>query len=111
MGVFDFFSRKPAKETGKQSARPARQWLDDFLALYRQTSPLMRTIDTLRILARQPNEAACSEQEAAFYQSSGPLRDVLPPRRATGVTPGMILIELRRALLTLVKWLRTIFMK
>jgi hypothetical protein len=111
MGIFDSLSRKPGEKSGKQSPRPVRQWLDDFLALYRQSSPLMHTIDTLRILARQPNEAACSEQEAASYQSSGPLRDVLLPRRATGVTPGMILIELRRALSTLVKWLRTIFMK
>jgi hypothetical protein len=111
MGIFDFLSRKPGKETRKESDRSAKQWLDDFVALYKQSSPLMHTFATLRILVRQPNEAGCSEQEAASYQSSGPLGDVLLPRRATGVTPGMILIELRRALSTLVKWLRTIFMK
>lgn len=111
MGIFDFLSRKPGKETGKESVRPARQRLDDFVALYKQSSPLMHTVATLRILIRQPNEATCSEQETASYQSSNPLGNVLHPQRAPGVTPGMILSVFLRAGSRLAKWLRTALMK
>lgn len=111
MGIFDFLSRKPGKETRKESDRPSKQWLGDFVALYKQYSPLMYTVATLRILVRQPNQAACSEQETASYQSSNPLRDVLHPQRAPGVTPGMILSVFFRAGSRLAKWLRTALMK
>ena len=111
MGIFDLFSRKPGKETRKESDRRAKQWLDDFVALYRQSSPLMHTVSTLRILVRQPNDAALSEQETASYQSSNRLRDVLHPQRANGVSPGMILSVFFRAGSRLAKWLRTALMK
>jgi hypothetical protein len=114
MGIFDLFSRKPGKETRKETDRRARQWLDDFVALYKQSSPLMHTFATLRILVRQPNQAAYSEQETASYQSSQSsnlLRDVLHSQRANSVTPGMILSVFFRAGSRLAKWLRTALMK